>query len=154
MVIFLVEAGMRSDVSGHTRCGSARPMKFALYHSLSVRFSDPIEGNRPIKTAILEAAKERGKAELQRMAKEPEEYPSVYRKARHRRNLRRDRKLTPKSVQHWIRAVTSGCRWQMAQDRIEYGRSSSYRRNKGRILCQLIRREKNSPGSFTRCSNA
>jgi VWFA-related protein len=36
----------------------------------SIRFSDPIAAYRPVRAAILEAAKERGKAELERMAKE------------------------------------------------------------------------------------
>lgn len=36
----------------------------------SIRFSDPLESYRPVKAAILAAAKERGKQELERMAKE------------------------------------------------------------------------------------
>ena len=36
----------------------------------AIRFSDPVEAYRPLRAAILSAAKERGKQELQRMAKE------------------------------------------------------------------------------------
>ena len=36
----------------------------------SIRFSDPLEPYRPVRAAILAAAKERGKQELERMAKE------------------------------------------------------------------------------------
>jgi VWFA-related protein len=36
----------------------------------SIRFSDPVEAYRPIRAAVLAAAKERGKQELERMAKE------------------------------------------------------------------------------------
>lgn len=36
----------------------------------SIRFSDPVEGFRPFRAAVLEAAKERGKEELERMAKQ------------------------------------------------------------------------------------
>jgi von Willebrand factor type A domain len=36
----------------------------------SIRFSDPVEAYRPIRAMVLAAAKERGKQELERMAKE------------------------------------------------------------------------------------
>lgn len=36
----------------------------------SIRFSDPVEAYRPLRAAVLAAAKERGKQELERMAKE------------------------------------------------------------------------------------
>jgi VWFA-related protein len=57
----------RDPVSISTAIEAAQRADTMIY---SIRFSDPVQAYRPFKTAILEAAKERGKTELQRMAKE------------------------------------------------------------------------------------
>jgi len=57
----------RDDTSIGTAVEFAQRADTILY---SIRFSDPIQANRPVRAAILAAAKERGKEGLARMAKE------------------------------------------------------------------------------------
>jgi|SRR5215469_3058340 len=57
----------RDDTSIGTAIELAQRADTILY---SIRFSDPVKAYRPVRAAILAAAKERGKEDLARMAKE------------------------------------------------------------------------------------
>lgn len=67
-IILLTDGVAYKDpVSIESAIESAQRADTILY---SIRFSDPVEAYRPIRAMVLAAAKERGKQELERMAKE------------------------------------------------------------------------------------
>ena len=67
-IILLTDGvAFKDPASIETAIESAQRADTILY---SIRFSDPIAAYRPLRAAVLEAAKERGKQELERMAKE------------------------------------------------------------------------------------
>jgi VWFA-related protein len=67
MILLTDGVAFKDPVSIESAVESAQRVDTILY---SIRFSDPVEAYRPIRAAVLAAAKERGKQELERMAKE------------------------------------------------------------------------------------
>jgi VWFA-related protein len=67
MILLTDGVAFKDPVSLESAVESAQRADTILY---SIRFSDPVEAYRPIRAAVLAAAKERGKQELERMAKE------------------------------------------------------------------------------------
>jgi VWFA-related protein len=67
LIVLTDGVAYRDDTSIGTAIEFAQRADTILY---SIRFSDPVQAYRPFRAAILSAAKERGKVELQRMAKE------------------------------------------------------------------------------------
>lgn len=67
LIVLTDGVAYRDDTSIGTAIEFAQRADTILY---SIRFSDPVQAYRPFRAAILSAAKERGKVELERMAKE------------------------------------------------------------------------------------
>jgi VWFA-related protein len=67
MILLTDGVAFKDPASIESAVESAQRADTILY---SIRFSDPVETYRPIRAAVLAAAKERGKQELERMAKE------------------------------------------------------------------------------------
>jgi VWFA-related protein len=67
MILLTDGVAFKDPLSLESAVESAQRADTILY---SIRFSDPVEAYRPIRAAVLAAAKERGKQELERMAKE------------------------------------------------------------------------------------
>jgi VWFA-related protein len=67
MILLTDGVAFKDPASIESAVESAQRADTILY---SIRFSDPVEAYRPLRAAILAAAKERGKQELERMAKE------------------------------------------------------------------------------------
>ena len=67
LIVLTDGVAYRDDTSIGTAIEFAQRADTLLY---SIRFSDPVQAYRPFRAAILSAAKERGKVELERMAKE------------------------------------------------------------------------------------
>jgi VWFA-related protein len=80
----------------------------------SIRFSDPVEAYRPIRAALLVAAKDHGKEALQRMARETRRsFLRGLEESDDRRHLCRDREFTSKSIQYRLRTAANVSRWKV-----------------------------------------
>ena len=82
----------------------------------SIRFSDPIPFAGLIRAGVRAAAKEHGKLELERMAKETGGVLRGHEEPNHRINLLTDRGCTSQPIRYRLYARVTVCRWKVSQD--------------------------------------